>query len=137
MSSAIPSAYVKPIAIVCTSVAIDMLIYKQTNIQNSLLYGGALAAGNLVSVQIMSSGMIPDFLGKSLPTSTLYNGATVQERIIELSLSTGAGFALNKFVLKNDSSMELSKKILTIISIDFISEYISDYIGGRSLSYLV
>ena len=137
MSSAIPSAYIKPIAIVATSVAIDMLLYKQTNIQNSLMYGGALAAGNIVSVQLMSSGIIPDFLGKNLPTSTMYNGATVQERVIELSMSTAAGFALNKFVLKNDSTMHISQKLLTIIAIDFASEYISDYIGGRSLSYLV
>ena len=137
MSSAIPSAYVKPIAIIGTSVAIDMLIFKQTDIKLSLMYGSALAAGNIVSVQLMSAGIIPDFLGKNLPTSTMYNGATVQERVIELSMSTAAGFALNKFVLKNDSTMHISQKLLTIVAIDFVSEYISDYIGGRSLSYLV
>ena len=132
--------YVKPAIVVITSVGIDMLIFKQTNIMNSVFYGLANGVGSFSSNMLINSGMVPN-LGSTSSTpadpNKMYSVFTVEERILEITMSFGASYAVNKFILHNDGNQDIIKKIGAIVVADVIAEYATDFLATRPLSYLV
>ena len=62
---------------------------------------------------------------------------TLEGRVLEVGLGTGATYALNKFVFLNDlNPNDLMMKVGVIVAADFVAEYIDDYLAGRPLSFL-
>ena len=71
--------YVKPAIVVITSVGIDMLIFKQTNIMNSVFYGLANGVGSFSSNMLINSGMVPNLGSSSPDPNKMYSVFTVEE----------------------------------------------------------
>jgi len=118
----------KSIVAGAVAVAADKYILKQSNMQSSLYFGAATAAGIYFSGNVIK--MIPS-IGSFSTTKT------VGTRLAEVGTSSAAVYALNKFVLNNDlNPQQFGMKIAVVVLSDVIGEYASDYNSGRDLSYL-
>ena len=117
------------------SLAVDKFVFGNENLSQSAMFAGAvtvgIVGGQMVAEKAITTGLIPDSAG-------LYEGKLLSQRLLELTIGVGAGYAVNAFVLKNDyNNNDWLKKIGAIIVIDVLSEYSKDYIMGSSIGYLV
>ena len=126
------SDFIKPIAMAGCVIAGDKFILGETDMNSSLYLGVAGAAG--VYAAKLAAPMIP--FETFLPDGSYTDGTTLELRLLEVGVSAGVGFVINKFVLKNEYYMDQElKKIAVLAGADFVSEYIDDYISGRPLSF--
>ena len=124
------SSNLKPLITGAVIVALDKYAMNQQNLNNSLYFGLAGAIG-IFGAQIVTP-MIP-----KQETGTMIDPRTLEGRILEVGLGTGATYGINRFVLNNDlRPNELMMKVAVIAGADFIAEYIDDYLAGRPLSFL-
>ena len=113
-------------------VALDKFVLNQQNMNSSLYFGVAGVAG-MFAAQLLVP-MLPNNQGTF---SNMVDTKTLETRVLEVGLGTGATFAINKFVLNNDiRPNDLLQKAGVIVAADFIGEYIDDYMNNRPLSFL-
>ena len=124
------SSNLKPILAGAVIVAIDKYALNQQNLNNSIYFGIAGAVG-IFGAQIVTP-LIPN-----QGSGTMIDPRTLEGRVLEVGLGTGATYALNKFVFLNDlNPNDLMMKVGVIVAADFVAEYIDDYLAGRPLSFL-
>ena len=117
------------------AVAMDKFVLGNTDLNQSLMFAGATTAGivvgEMIAVKAITSGLLPDSAG-------LYQGKLVSQRLLELTVGIGSGYALNSFVLKNDYNRnDFLKRLGVIAAVDVLAEYAKDYILGNTIGYLV
>ena len=113
-------------------IALDKFVLNQQDMNSSLYFGVAGVAGLFASQLLVP--MLPNNQGTF---SDMVDTKTLETRVLEVGLGTGATFAINKFVLNNDiRPNDLLQKVGVIVAADFISEYIDDYMNNRALSFL-
>jgi hypothetical protein len=113
-------------------VALDKFVLNQQNMNSSLYFGVAGVAG-IFAAQLLVP-MLPNNQGTF---SNMVDTKTLETRVLEVGLGTGATVAINKFLLKNDiRPNDLLQKAGVIVAADFIAEYIDDYMNNRALSFL-
>jgi len=113
-------------------VALDKFVLNQQNMNSSLYFGVAGVAG-IFAAQLLVP-MLPNNQGTF---SNMVDTKTLETRVLEVGLGTGATFAINKFVLNNDiRPNDLLQKAGVIVAADFIGQYIDDYMNNRPLSFL-
>ena len=124
------SSNLKPILAGAVIVALDKYALNQQNLNNSIYFGIAGAVG-IFGAQIVTP-LIPN-----QGSGTMIDPRTLEGRVLEVGLGTGATYALNKFVFLNDlNPNDLMMKVGVIVAADFVAEYIDDYLAGRTLSFL-
>ena len=124
------SSNLKPILAGAVIVVIDKYELNQQNLNNSIYFGIAGAVG-IFGAQIVTP-LIPN-----QGSGTMIDPRTLEGRVLEVGLGTGATYALNKFVFLNDlNPNDLMMKVGVIVAADFVAEYIDDYLAGRPLSFL-
>ena len=124
------SSNLKPIITGAVIVALDKYALNQQNLNNSIYFGIAGAVG-IFGAQIVTP-LIPN-----QGSGTMIDHRTLEGRVLEVGLGTGATYALNKFVFLNDlNPNDLMMKVGVIVAADFVAEYIDDYLAGRPLSFL-
>ena len=122
----------KPFLVGGAIVALDKFVLNQQDMNSSLYFGVAGVAG-IFAAQLLVP-MLPNNQGTF---SDMVDTKTLETRVLEVGLGTGATFAINKFVLNNDiRPNDLLQKAGVIVAADFISEYIDDYMNNRPLSFL-
>ena len=132
-SSSTDIDYFKIIATAGSAAAIDMFIFGESNINNTGVIAVSAAGGAWIGSMVGTS--LPD-LSESLPVF-LGNGKGLMQRAIEIGSGVGAGYAINKFVLKSGGYREnMTNKLITFAAADVIGEYASDFINNRPLSIL-
>jgi hypothetical protein len=120
----------KPLITGATVVAIDKFVMKNDNMNESLYFGAAAAAG------IYGGSMVAKAMPLTLPSGDYFDGKTVELRVAEVTVGAGIAYALNKYVLKNDYSQDQMLNKLAVIAVaDFIREYAVDYLQGNKLAY--
>jgi hypothetical protein len=125
--------YFKIIATGASAAAIDMFVFGENNINNTGVIAVSAAGGAWIGSMVGTS--LPD-LSSSLPVF-LGNGKGLMQRAIEIGSGVGAGYAINKFVLKSGGYREnITNKLITFAAADIIGEYASDFINNRPLSIL-
>ena len=136
MASMMNADYLKPAAAGGIAVLLDKFVLNQPDM-NASLYFGAATAGGVLAAGLFST-YLPD-LSTTFTTTSYYNANTVERRLLEIGLATGAGYAVNAYVLKNASynNEDMMKRLAVIAAADFISEYMTDYATAAPLSYLV
>ena len=112
---------------------IDLIIYKNNNIKATMLLAGCIAGSSFVASKMAKS--LPDLSG-SLGTSTMYDVKTLEQRVLELTLSSGSSFILSKYVFKNMRELPVMQYIGIFAGSSIGAEYITDYIYQQKLSYL-
>ena len=120
----------KPVVVAGAIVALDKYALNQNNLNNSIYFGLAGAIG------IYTASMVTPMIPKQ-GSGSFMDARTIEGRILEIGLGTGATYGLNKFVFNNDlNPNDLMVKVGVIVAADVIGEYITDYIEGRPLSFL-
>ena len=122
----------KPFLVGASIVALDKFVLNKQDMNSSLYFGISGVAGLFASQLLVP--MLPNNQGT---LSNMVDTKTLETRVLEVGLGTGATFAINKFVLNNDiRPNDLLQKAGVIVAADFISEYIDDYMNNRALSFL-
>jgi len=124
------STLLKPIVMGAAVIALDKFAMKNENMEESLYFALAGAAGAYFGAAVAKAMPLP------LPSGEYFDGKTVEMRIAEIGIGAGVGYGLNMFVLKNDYDQNaLGKKLALLAASDFIAEYAVDYIQGRTPSF--
>lgn len=138
-SVSISPMLVKPVA----ALGVGTLMHKQfiapegSDWMNSGKFGLALSAGIFIS-----SAFIEPYVTSGFPDSSLYSGATLADRILEVSISSAAALSAVKasgsdVVNANYGiTTDTGKALLVVVGTSFISTYIADYFDNQPLSYL-
>ena len=122
----------KPFFVGATIIALDKLVLNQPDMNSSLYFGLSGAIGIFAAQYVVP--MLPN---NQAQISTMVDVKTLETRVIEIGLGTGATVAINKFVMNNDlRPNDILQKVGVILAADFISEYIDDYMNNRALSFL-
>ena len=122
---------IKIISTAGAAYVIDSMLMGESDSQKSLYLG--VAAGFGAGVGSTVSAFLPDMSTGGM----LGNGKALMSRVAEIGVSVGSSYAINKFVLRNNSYGEnFMNKLLTLAAADVIGEYISDYTNSRPLSFL-
>jgi hypothetical protein len=122
---------IKPIAMAGCCVLGDKYILGETDMNKSMWFGAAGAAG-VYSAQLLAP-LVP--LEQYLPDGSFTDSRTLEMRILEVGGAVGVGFALNRYVLNNDPFINIQmNKLFVLAGADFLAEYIDDYMNGRPLS---
>ena len=120
----------KPIAMGATIVALDKFFMKNDNMNESLYFGLAGAIG------VYTGSMVAKALPVPLPSGEYFDGKTLELRIAEIGVGAGVGYAINMYALKNDfNQSDMLNKLALLATADFISEYFTDYIQGRTPAF--
>lgn len=107
-------------------VAIDKFYVKETNMQRSLYYGAAGAAGFFLGGIVAQYAPVQEF------NFFFSNGRNVAERFSEIAAGTASVVILNKFVLKNElNGTDLTSKVMQIVAADIAGEMISEMMLGE------
>ena len=121
----------KPLITAAVVVAIDQYVMKTRSMNDSLYFGAAAAVG------VYAGGMVSKAMPIDIGSGAYFDSKTVEARAAEIAIGAGGGYAINRFVLKNDFNQnDLIMKLGVIVAADFIAEYASDYITGKKLSFL-
>ena len=111
--------------------SIDIIIYKNNNYKATALLASTVGASSYVSSKLI----LPDVTGTQFDNSFM-ESSTLQQRILELTLSSSASFVLSKYVLKNMRELPMMQYIGIFGGSSVVSEYVSDYIFKEPLAYL-
>ena len=86
----------KPILTGGVVVLLDKFALNQPDMNSSLYFGVAAAAG------VFAAQMVVPMLPDQPSMSTMIDTKTLETRILEIGLGTGATYGINKFILNND-----------------------------------
>ena len=114
--------------------AIDILIYKNNNLKATMLLGACIGGSSFIASKIAPS--LPDLSNSMISNTSFYNVKTIEERILELTMSSGSSFLLSVYVFKNMRPLSVMEYIGIFAGSSIGAEYISDYIFQEKLSYL-
>lgn len=121
----------KPIITAIVATAGDKYILNQADMNKSLYFGVAVGAG--IYLASMVTPMLPSSQGSMGDISI----KTLEGRIAEIGIGAGAAYALNRYALNNEPNRnDMMKKVALIAASDFVSEYATDYLSGKPLSFL-
>ena len=113
-------------------VALDKFVLGEQNMTRSA-YLGAAAVGGIYAGQVIAP-MVPFY--SSLPSSTLYSNKTLELRLLEIGIGSGAAYGLTKFTEIRFTSYELQQKIGIIVAGSIAGTYIADYLNSKPMTYL-
>ena len=130
-STSTNNAYLKPLITGAIAVAGDKFLLNQQDMNKSLYFGGAVAAGTFLGA------MVGDSIPVVIPEGgTYYDAKTLEQRLAEVGASAVAAYVINTQILKNDYQFsQMYPKLALIAGSDFIAEYIVDYYENRNLSF--
>ena len=123
---------IKPLAMVAVVAAGDKYILGEPDMMRSFYLGVAGAVGVFAASSL--APMLP--FEKLLPNGAYMDSKTMELRLLEVGGAVGAGFAINRYILNNDRTLNIqTDKMLLLAGADFVAEYIDDYVAGRPLSF--
>ena len=121
----------KPLIAGAITVAVDKFYYND-NFTQSLMFGGTVAVSQIVAV--FETPTVMSIV--QLENTSMYDGKTLEQRIVELGCGVGTSFVLNRYILKNDPYFYYQRKIGTILAADIGATYLSEFLSGEKLAYL-
>ena len=117
----------KPIVASAVHYAIDTMYFKSPS-DRALPYAGAVGVG--IYISSIAGNFVPDLSFGMFP-----NGKTVEARILEIGLGATSAWAMNKNYLGNDfGRQDMMMRLGAIAISDFLGEYASDFMQGKSLA---
>ena len=119
------------------SASIDKFIYKSPNIKNTLILATVAGASNFIASTLQESNLIPSLQVIEAYNTETINIKTIEQRIIEISLSGLGAYTVNNQILKNmRPNLTIQDCLMLFITPSIIAEYVTDYAFGQKLSYL-
>ena len=103
--------------------------FNSESVKYSLMFGGVVGAG------LLASGMIaPGLTAQQGGNSHWISAKTMEHRVIEVGLGTGAVVLVNKYLFRT-SAQSMIQTAGIVFAADFIGEYVADYATAQPLSY--
>ena len=119
------------------SASIDKFVYRSPNIKNTLLLASVAGASNYIASSLQENNMIPSLQIIQAYNSETINIKTIEQRIIEISLSGLGAYTVNNQILKNmRPNLTIQDCVMLFVVPSVIAEYCTDYMFGQKLSYL-
>jgi hypothetical protein len=125
VKSYLSHAVAKPLFAGLTAGLIDHYYMGTTDMKQNLYFGGSVGAG------IFAVSFVEPLVSPCFPTHTPMGniGKALEGRIVEIALGSGAGYAMNKYVLKNDyNSANLLTRLGIVIVADVIGETVCEFL---------
>ena len=124
----------KPAYVAASIFLLDKYMLGNENTNQSMYLAAAGGVGSYAATLI--APMIP--LEKYMPSVKGFMKAqSLENRMLEISLTAGLGYTGNRFIFKNDSfGSDMAKKIGIIALGDFIGTYADQYLHQQPLNYL-
>ena len=113
MSSQTPlpsETYFKPLASAGVAILSDRVVLKETNMKKNLTFGLSVGAGIGIGSMVAKNLPIPD------SPSLFGNGKQIASRLLEITSGAGANYAVNRFIMKNDSGAGMIRKMSVIVA---------------------
>ena len=119
------------------SASIDKFIYKSPNVKNTLIMASIAASSNYIASTLQENNFIPSLQVIEAYNSETINIKTIEQRIIEISLSGLGAYIVNNQILKNmRPNLSIQDCIMLFVAPSVIAEYVTDYMFSEKLSYL-
>ena len=119
------------------SASIDKFIYKSPNVKNTLIMASIASASNYIASTLQESNMIPSISIAETYNTDNINIKTIEQRIIEISLSGLGAYTVNNQILKNmRPNLSIQDCLMLFVAPSIVAEYITDFMFGQKLSYL-
>ena len=119
------------------SASIDKFIYKSPNIKNTLIMASIASASNFISSTLQENNLIPSLQAIEAYNSESINIKTIEQRILEISLSGLTAYTVNNQILKNmRPNLSIQDCLMLFVAPSVIAEYVTDYMFNEKLSYL-
>ena len=119
------------------SASIDKFIYKSPNIKNTVIMASIAGGSNYIASTLQENNMIPSLQVIEAYNTETINIKTIEQRIIEISLSGLGAYTVNNQILKNmRPNLTIQDCLMLFITPSIIAEYVTDYAFGQKLSYL-
>ena len=119
------------------SASIDKFIYKSPNVKNTLIMASIASASNYIASTLQESNMIPSISIAETYNTDNINIKTIEQRIIEISLSGLGAYTVNNQILKNmRPNLSIQDCLMLFVAPSLIAEYVTDFMFGQKLSYL-
>ena len=119
------------------SASIDKFIYKSPNIKNTVIMASISAGSNYISSTLQENNLIPSLQVIEAYNSETINIKTIEQRIIEISLSGLGAYSVNNQILKNmRPNLSIQDCLMLFVAPSIIAEYVTDYMFSEKLSYL-
>jgi len=111
----------KPAIAGVTAAALDRYALINANVNGNLYFGAAVAAG------IASVAWVSPFIDKPGKDSLLDDiGKSLEGRVLEIAVGTGAAYAVNHFVMRNNYTLsDWASKCMVIACADMVGETVS------------
>lgn len=123
LSHYLSHAVAKPLVAGITAGIADHYVMKKTDLTSNLYFGAAVGGG------IFAVSWVEPLVSPYFPTKTPVGaiGKALEGRIVEIALGSGAAFAMNRYVLKNDYTQKDLLMRLGIIAVaDIIGETVCE-----------
>ena len=126
---------IKSLIVGGTAFAIDKMYFKSTNLKNSMILAASM--GSATYVASVLAPKLPDLTNNLGGNSQMYDVSTVQERVVEVGLSTASAYVLNTIILKNMKPISLIEIGILFLGSNIVGELATDYLTGKPISYLM
>ena len=119
------------------SASIDKFIYKSPNIKNTLIMASIAGVSNFVASIVQEKNLIPSLQIIEAYNSESINIKTIEQRIIEITLSGLGAYTVNNQILKNmRPNLSIQDCLMLFVAPSIVAEYVTDFMFGQKLSYL-
>ena len=119
------------------SASIDKFVYRSPNIKNTLILASIAGVSNYVASTVQENNLIPSLQIIEAYNSETINIKTIEQRIIEISLSGLGAYTVNNQILKNmRPNLSIQDCLMLFVAPSIIAEYVTDYMFSKKLSYL-
>ena len=127
----------KAIVAFSVSASIDKFIYKSPNIKNTVIMSSIAGGSNYIASTLQENNLIPSLQVIEAYNSETINIKTIEQRIIEISLSGLGAYSVNNQILKNmRPNLSIQDCLMLFVAPSVIAEYVTDYMFSVKLSYL-
>jgi len=118
-------------AIIAGGVAglLDKYVLNESVMENSIMFGASVATGIWLG----------DIVGNAIPDNmrtSLFDGKTVETRILEIGGTVGVAYGASKLAGREILPYNALNKIGIVVVSDVVGTYASDYISGKPLEFL-
>ena len=127
----------KAIVAFLISGSIDKIIYKSPNVKNTIIMASIAGGSNYIASTLQENNLIPSLQVIEAYNTESINVKTIEQRIIEISLSGLGAYTVNNQILKNmRPNLSIQDCIMLFVAPSIVAEYVTDYMFSKKLSYL-
>jgi hypothetical protein len=120
------NVYAKPISAGLIAFGLDYATSNDDNLERKAIFGGLIAAGNLIGTMALERINIPQFI----PNVDGYSGKQIEVKLLEIAGTFGSAYAID-YAFRNGLELqnyELMRKFTIVAAAEILSETLAEAI---------